>query len=53
MSIEQLQLKAYNEWNSSSQIKQHYHTFEFYWWERYARIYHLPNHNDSIRNPHQ
>jgi hypothetical protein len=48
MTIRQLQVKAYNEWNSSHNIKQQYHTFEFYWWEKYARIYQLPSKIKSI-----
>jgi len=48
MSVEQLRLQAFNEWNGSGRIKQQYHTFEFYWSERYARVYRLPNRVDSI-----
>jgi hypothetical protein len=43
MSIRQLQLQAYREWNTTHEIKCHYQTFEYYWWERYARVYRLPS----------
>lgn len=43
MTIRQLQLKAFDEWNKSRQIKQQFHTFEFYWWQKYARVYQLPS----------
>jgi hypothetical protein len=42
MTTRQLQTQAYTEWSCSSDIKSNYHTFEFYWAERYARIYKLP-----------
>jgi len=42
MTARQLQTKAYTEWCNSSDIKSNYHTFEFYWVERYARVYKLP-----------
>jgi hypothetical protein len=42
MNIRQLQLQAYREWKESIEIKCHYHTFEHYWQEKYARVYRLP-----------
>jgi hypothetical protein len=44
MTTRQLQLRAYREWNSSTENKGRYHTFEYYWHERYARVYQLPSH---------
>jgi hypothetical protein len=37
-----LQVQAYREWNTSADLKSRYHTFDYYWWERYARVYRLP-----------
>jgi hypothetical protein len=42
MTSRQLQVQAYTEWNRSPDIQRKYHTFDFYWSERYARIYRLP-----------
>jgi hypothetical protein len=42
MTKDQIQQRAYLEWRNSKDIQQCYHTFEFYWWERYARVYQLP-----------
>jgi hypothetical protein len=42
MSTRQLQIRAYNEWQGSSDIKCRYHTFDYYWFERYVRVYGLP-----------
>jgi hypothetical protein len=42
MTTRQLQTRAYDEWNSSPAIKCRYHTFEYYWVQRYARVYQLP-----------
>jgi hypothetical protein len=42
MTIKHIQQKAFLEWRNSNDIQQRYHTFEFYWWERYARVYQLP-----------
>jgi len=42
MTTRQLQTQAYREWSSSADIKGNYHTFEYYWVERYARVYQLP-----------
>ena len=44
MTARQLHRRAYQEWNSSSDIKRRYHTFEYYWWERYARVYEFSLH---------
>lgn len=41
MSTRQLQIQAYREWQTSTAIKRKYLTFDFYWWERYARVYRL------------
>ncbi len=41
MTARQLQNHAYMEWNASTAIRHRYHTFEYYWWERYARVYQL------------
>jgi hypothetical protein len=41
MSTRQLQIQAYREWHASTAIKRKYLTFDFYWWERYARVYRL------------
>jgi len=41
MTTRELHRHAYNEWNRSSDIKSRYHTFEYYWWERYERVYRL------------
>jgi hypothetical protein len=41
MSTRQLQIQAYREWTASSAIKSKYLTLDFYWWERYARVYQL------------
>ena len=43
MTTRRLQIKAYTEWNSSSDCKCKYHTFEYYWFEKYARVYKLPS----------
>jgi hypothetical protein len=42
MTTMQLQNQAYSEWSRSPAIKCNYHTFEYYWMERYARVYQLP-----------
>ncbi len=42
MTTRQLQTQAYREWNASPNIKCNYHTFEYYWIEKYARVYQLP-----------
>lgn len=42
MTTRQLQTIAYQEWQCSPDIKCRYHTFDYYWFERYARVYGLP-----------
>ena len=42
MSARELQAHAYREWSSSTKLQYHYHTFDYYWSERYARVYRLP-----------
>jgi hypothetical protein len=42
MSARLLQIRAYREWNHSAELKYRYHTFDYYWWEKYARVYQLP-----------
>ena len=42
MSIRQLQIHAHQEWSRSPDLKGRYHTFDYYWLERYARVYCLP-----------
>jgi len=42
MSATELQVQAYREWNRSSELQYRYHTFDYYWSERYARVYRLP-----------
>ncbi|MDT8387359.1 MAG: hypothetical protein RQ736_07585 [Thiogranum sp.] len=44
MTTRKLQEHAYREWNTSRNIKHQYHTFEYYWWERYARVCGLSAH---------
>lgn len=39
MSVFQLQIKARDEWFGSKELQHRYHTPEFYWWERYQRVY--------------
>jgi hypothetical protein len=42
MSARELKVQAYREWSHSTDLQYRYHTFDHYWWERYARIYGLP-----------
>jgi hypothetical protein len=42
MTTRQLQTRAYSEWSRSTEKRSRYHTFEYYWWEQYARVYQLP-----------
>ena len=42
MSATQLQVQAYREWSRSDKLQYCYHTFDYYWSERYARVYRLP-----------
>ena len=48
MTTRQLQLRAFREWNSSAATRGRYHTFEFYWCEKYARVYRLPTRIESV-----
>jgi len=41
MSARELQVRAYREWIHSSELQYRYHTFHYYWSERYARVYRL------------
>jgi hypothetical protein len=41
MTTSQLQFQAREEWSRSPDIKCRYHTFEYYWAERYERMYRL------------
>jgi hypothetical protein len=47
MTARQLHRHAYQEWDGSAAIKRRYHTFEYYWWERYARVYQLASRTDG------
>lgn len=49
MSARELINQAYREWNHSTKLQYHYHTFAFYWSERYARVYSLPARIDPLR----
>jgi hypothetical protein len=42
MSTRELQDQAYRKWSRSTELQDRYHTFDFYWSERYARVYRLP-----------
>jgi hypothetical protein len=42
MSARELQVQAYREWSRSVELQYRYHTFDYYWSERYARVYSLP-----------
>lgn len=42
MRVSELKDRANREWSRSPELRHQYHTFEYYWWERYARVYHLP-----------
>jgi hypothetical protein len=42
MSAKKLQVQAYCEWRRSTALQYRYHTFDYYWSERYARVYRLP-----------
>ena len=48
MTPRQLHIRAYTEWQRSPDIKREYHTFEYYWWEKYARVYGLSARADSV-----
>ena len=42
MSARELKIQAYREWCCSTELRYSYHTFDYYWLERYARVYRLP-----------
>ena len=42
MSAREMKVQAYREWSRSIELQDRYHTFEYYWSERYARVFHLP-----------
>jgi hypothetical protein len=39
MSVHQLQIKALDEWYGSKALRQEFATPEFYWSEKYQRVY--------------
>lgn len=39
MSTHELQIKARDEWYGSSRLRREYPTPEFYWCQRYQRVY--------------
>lgn len=47
MSVSELKDRANREWSRSPELQYHYHTFEYYWWERYARVY-LSRHGSGL-----
>jgi hypothetical protein len=42
MSARELKVQAYREWSRYNELQYRYHTFDYYWSERYARVYRLP-----------
>jgi len=48
MTTTQLHMQAYREWKRSPDIKREFHTFEYYWWEKYARVYGLSSRAGSV-----
>ena len=42
MSARELEIQAYQEWSRSTELQYRYHTFDYYWSERYARVFSLP-----------
>jgi hypothetical protein len=51
MSTRQLQIHAYREWTRAPDLKRQYHTFDYYWMERYARVYCLPTRIRPVERP--
>jgi hypothetical protein len=49
MSARELKVQAYREWSRSTDLQYRYHTFDYYWSERYARVYRLPVHIATVR----
>lgn len=48
MSARELQVQAYREWSGSTELQYRYHTFDYFWSERYARVYRLPTRITSV-----
>jgi hypothetical protein len=48
MSARELKVRAYREWSRSTELQDCYHTFNYYWSERYARVYRLPSRIESV-----
>jgi hypothetical protein len=48
MSARELQANAYREWRNSTELQYRYHTFDYYWSEKYARVYRLPTRIASL-----
>ena len=48
MSARELQVQAYREWSCSNELQYRYHTFDYYWSERYARVYRFPTRVASL-----
>lgn len=42
MSVHELQIKVRTEWYGSRELQRQFPTPEFYWWEKYQRVY-CPN----------
>jgi hypothetical protein len=42
MSARELKVQAYREWSHSTELQYRYHTFDYYWSQKYARVYRLP-----------
>ena len=39
MTVEQLYLRAATEWRHKINVRHQYPTFDYYWHERYERVY--------------
>jgi len=39
MSLHELQIKAHDEWYGSKELRREFATPEYYWWEKYQRVY--------------
>jgi len=39
MKVEQLYLRAVTEWRQQDNVRHQYPTFDYYWHERYERVY--------------
>ncbi len=51
MSTRKIQIQAYREWKNSTELKYQYHTFDYYWLVRYARVYWLPSRARHVGRP--